>query len=280
MPSLRSHIGRCSALLISTLALAALTAPTVARAADNVTVATGKDGAGNVVAIIVTGSANADNDIAVKVNAQTSTYVVHHDGHDEDTGVQASTGIAITVNTGPGPDRIDLDSTLTGKYLSLVVHGEDGDDTITDDGIRSPGFQGFGDAGNDELTSRDGFMQASGGDGNDTLTVDENGDSGSGASSVSGDGGDDRLEILPRDGASDTCTVAPGPVAAHLTVRCVYSQLGAPAVQTDATAIEGLSLEGAFEADTFVGSNGLAPLLPDGMVLDGGIGGPPAAMTR
>ncbi len=57
-------------------------------------------------------------------------------------------------------------------------------------------------------------------------------------------------------------------------MRCVFPEPGAPTIQTDATTIEGLRLEGGFENDTYIGSNGLAPLLPDGMVLDGGTGGP------
>jgi len=265
MPSPWSHSGRRAALLAGALVLAAAAAPSVA-SADPVTIA---HDPGNT-SLTITGTPNVD-DITLLVDSATNDYVVN-DGSSHPTGVPASAGVTILIDAGPGNDRVDLDASLTGKYASLTVHGGDGDDAIADLGVRSA-FQAFGDAGNDELATDDGFMQMSGGDGDDRLTVDENGQRGPGGNVVSGDAGDDRLVVFPRD-AGDTCSVAPGPAAGHLTVRCAYPEPGAPAVATDATAVEGLTLDGGFPSDTFVGSNGLAPLLPDGMVLDGGTGGP------
>jgi hypothetical protein len=267
MPFPWSHSGRRAALLAGTLALAAAIAPALARA-DQVTIA---HDPGNT-SLTITGTPNADS-VRLLVDNAANDYVVDDAGGSHATGVPASAGVTILIDAGPGNDRVDLDASLTGKYASLTVHGGDGDDAIADNGVRSPGLQAFGDAGDDELATDDGFMQMSGGDGDDRITVDENGQRGPGGNVVSGDAGDDRLVVFPRD-AGDTCSVAPGPVAGHLTVRCVYPEPGAPAVQTDATAVEGLTLDGSFPNDTFVGSNGLAPLLPDGMTLDGGTGGP------
>jgi RTX calcium-binding nonapeptide repeat (4 copies) len=265
MPFPWSHSGRRAALVVGALALAAAAAPSVA-SADAVTIA--HDPANT--SLTVTGTPNVDN-VTLRVDTTTGSYVVVDDAGAHDTTVPAVAGVTILIDVGPGNDRVDLQASLAGKYGSLIVHGGDGDDAITDNGVRSPGFQAFGDAGNDELTSHNGFMQMSGGDGDDTITVDENGQSGPGASAISGDVGDDQLVVLPRD-TGDACTVAPGPAAGHLTVRCVYPEPGAPAVQTDATTIEGVTLDGGFPNDVFSGSDGLAPLLPDGMTLRGNVG--------
>jgi hypothetical protein len=265
MPSPWSQSGRRAALLAGALALAAAATPSVS-SADPVTIANSPDN----TSLTITGTPNVD-DITLSVDAATGMYAVD-DGSRHVTTVPAVAGVTILIDAGPGNDRVDLQASLTGKYGSLTVHGGDGDDAITDAGVRSGNIQAFGDAGNDELITHNGDVQVSGGDGDDTIRVDEDGQSGFAGSSVSGDAGDDVLRILPRD-TGDTCTIAPGPAAGHLTVRCVYPEIGAPAIQTDATTVEGLSLEGSFAPDAFIGSAGLAPLLPDGMTLDGGNGG-------
>ncbi len=202
MPSPRSHFGRRAALLASALTLAAFAVPSLA-SADPVTIANSPDN----TSLTITGTPNVD-DITLSVDA-TGVYVVN-DGSKHVTTVPAVPGVTILIDAGPGNDRIDLDPSLTGKYGTLTVHGSDGDDVITDHGVTSGNFQAFGDAGDDQLDGLDGDMQASGGDGDDTITIDETSPIVSAASPVSGDAGDDRLAVLTRDGASDTCTSRPG----------------------------------------------------------------------
>jgi hypothetical protein len=261
----RPHSARrlhCTALLALALAAAF---PSLAQA-DPVTITPNPDN----TALTVTGTINVD-DITLSVDVATGMFTVD-DGSLHVTTVPAGPGATLLIDAGPGNDRIDLMPPLGGRYGSLTVHGGDGIDAITDQGVTPSTFQAFGDAGDDELIGHNGDMQASGGDGDDTIVIDETGQLGPGASAVSGDAGDDLLKILPRD-TSDACAVAPGPAAGHLAVTCVYPEPGAPAISTDATAVEGLTLDGSFANDTFIGSDGLAPLLPDGMTLDGGQAG-------
>ena len=92
------------------------------------------------------------------------------------------------MSAGKGSDRIQI----KGKFASVVIQGEDGDDLIETNGILSQSTVLLGGDGNDTLRAGDGFHILVGAEGDDVI-VPGNGESviskGSGADIIEAGGG-------------------------------------------------------------------------------------------
>ena len=90
-------------------------------------------------------------------------------------------GYALRLYAGDGDDTVTAD--LNGDAGYIVIHGDDGDDTLTGTSVTEI----YGDAGNDSLVATS-VQGVHGGDGNDTLHVAR-------PWGVTGGGGDDHIEL-------------------------------------------------------------------------------------
>ncbi len=175
----------------------------------------------------------------------------------------------------------------------ITVFGQDGNDTITLDESNGalPAADLFGGAGNDQLTGGSGndliFGQAGndillgkggddllfGGAGNDTLT------GGVGNDQVFGEAGNDRMIWNPGEGTdlneggagTDTVEVNGGNGAESFTAtpngtRVRFDRISPAPFSLDIGTTESLVLNMNGGDDTFVGANGLAPLIPHTVV--------------
>ena len=114
---------------------------------------------------------------------------------------------ALMIYSGNGNDQVTIGALPPGMETTVVVNGEDGNDTIV--GTGSPtAVQFYGGNGNDSLTGSDFGDQLDGGDGNDLLAGrgdDDRLSGGDGNDTLEGDGGDDFL-----NGQSDDDVVIGG----------------------------------------------------------------------
>jgi Ca2+-binding RTX toxin-like protein len=172
-----------------------------------------------------------------------------------------------------GNDRISLDES-NGALPAANLFGGDGNDTLI-------GGSGndllFGQAGDDVLLGKGGDDFLFGGDGNDVLT------GGTGNDQVFGQAGNDRMIWNPGEGTDlneggdgvDTVEVNGGNGAESFTVtpngtRVRFDRVTPAPFSLDIGTTENLVVNMNGGDDTFVGSNGLAPLIS--LTVDGGAG--------
>jgi Ca2+-binding RTX toxin-like protein len=172
-----------------------------------------------------------------------------------------------------GNDFIALDET-NGALPSANLFGGAGNDTLI-------GGSGndllFGQAGNDILMGKGGNDMLFGGDGNDTLI------GGAGNDQVFGQAGNDRMIWNPGDGTDlneggdgiDTVEVNGGNASETFTAtpngtRVRFDRVSPAPFSLDIGTTENLVVNMNGGDDTFVGSNGLAPLIS--LTVDGGAG--------
>jgi Ca2+-binding RTX toxin-like protein len=179
----------------------------------------------------------------------------------------------ITVFGLDGNDSISLDES-NGALPQALLFGGSGDDTLTGG---SGADQLFGQSGNDTLFGKGGNDSLFGGDGNDILT------GGSGDDQVFGQSGNDTMIWNPGDGTDlneggdgiDTTQVNGGNASESFTAtpngtRVRFDRLDPAPFSIDIGTTENLVLSANGGDDTFVGSNGLAPLIS--LTVDGGPG--------
>jgi Ca2+-binding RTX toxin-like protein len=222
--------------------------------------------------LTVLGDAN-DNTIVVSRNAAGQLLV-------NGGSVAISGGLPTVANTSliqvfgqDGNDNISLDE-ANGALPAANLFGGGGNDTLV-------GGSGndllFGQAGNDTLLGKGGNDLLFGGDGNDTLT------GGTGDDQVFGEGGNDRMIWNPGEGTDlneggdgiDTVEVNGGNGAETFTAtpngtRVRFDRVTPAPFSLDIGTTENLVVNMNGGDDTFVGSNGLAPLIA--LTVDGGAG--------
>jgi Ca2+-binding RTX toxin-like protein len=172
-----------------------------------------------------------------------------------------------------GNDTISLDES-NGALPRALLFGGSGNDVLTGG---SGADQLFGQSGNDTLLGKGGNDSLFGGDGNDALT------GGSGDDQVFGQSGNDRMIWNPGDGSdlneggdgTDTTEVNGGNGAESFTAtpngtRVRFDRVSPAPFTLDIGTTENLVLNANGGDDTFVGSNGLAPLIS--LTVDGGAG--------
>jgi len=253
-----SRSGLRVSLLAGACACAALAGPAAANAAVTVTPdATAKtlriadDNASDAITLFVTGGHYEFllNGADIPVN-----------------GLTAGADVAITIDGGGGTDFIAVLNSIDAK--SLTIDGGPGDDTIDDEGVGTPRPQLLGNDGNDVIEATNQDADEFGGSGDDTLEViaSENGTPFDGAATISGDDGNDTLKLLSDD-SSDAITIRPGSTTGHIALRAVLPK---PLTEDfDASTVEQIEVDGGLGDDTVSGSDGLAALLPGGLVLHG-----------
>ena len=179
----------------------------------------------------------------------------------------------ITVFGLDGNDAITFDES-NGALPQAQLFGGTGNDTLTGG---SGNDQLFGQSGNDVLLGKGGNDSLFGGDGNDSLT------GGAGIDQVFGQSGNDIMVWNPGDGTDsneggdgiDTTQVNGGNGAESFTAtpngaRVRFDRLSPAPFSIDIGTTENLVLNANGGDDTFVGSNGLAPLIS--LTVDGGAG--------
>ena len=116
----------------------------------------------------------------------------------------------MTINAGPGNDRVTIEDVNGASGILLVVNGENGGDTINAGGADLGDVRLLvqGGDGNDVITGSDGDDVLRGDDGNDTVdggAGDDTINGGANHDSLSGGDDDDRI-----DGGADNDTIAGG----------------------------------------------------------------------
>jgi Ca2+-binding RTX toxin-like protein len=172
-----------------------------------------------------------------------------------------------------GNDQISLDE-ANGALPSANLFGGSGNDILTGG---SGNDMLFGQGGNDILLGKGGDDLLFGGDGNDVLT------GGTGNDQVFGEAGNDRMIWNPGDGTDlneggdgiDTVEVNGGNASESFTAtpngtRVRFDRVSPAPFSLDIGTTENLVVNMNGGDDTFVGSNGLAPLIS--LTVDGGAG--------
>ncbi|MBO52144.1 MAG: hypothetical protein CMJ69_15365 [Planctomycetaceae bacterium] len=122
----------------------------------------------------------------------------------------ASSVTQVTINAGPGNDRVTIEDVNGASGILLAVNGENGGDTIDASGADLGDVRLLvqGGDGNDVITGSDGDDVLRGNDGNDTVdggAGDDTINGGANHDSLSGGDDDDRI-----DGGADNDTIAGG----------------------------------------------------------------------
>jgi Ca2+-binding RTX toxin-like protein len=205
-------------------------------------------------------SDGAGDTITLTVDAANGHYFVNDGTLNRDTGLTATATSTITVDAADGDDTVDATALATGQYGALTIHGGAGGDTIRGGASTAVRDQVFGDDGVDAVNGFRGNDDQFGGTGDDAL-IWNNGD---GNDTSDGGSGNDTILFNGAPVADTIAVTSPdeGLVNVHRSVPNT--------IDVDGTRVEEVDLNGLAGNDTLSGADGLAAVLTEGLVIDGG----------